>query len=182
MFVEFVEVLYLIILLAIGLIYVTDLHKLLTFPLPDSFGSLPVGVPWFGALGAVIISLSGMVDHRNDWDNSLIFWHLTRPLIGASLAIISVLIFQAGILAVAASPNPTPGVPQNLLYYLIAFLVGYREEVFRDLIKRLADVILTPGGGTSPTRYQYYKANHGRGSWGRQSNHYPGTVSPVPQM
>jgi hypothetical protein len=28
---------------------------------------------------------------------------------------------------------------------LIAFVVGYREELFRDLIKRVADVILTPG-------------------------------------
>ncbi len=29
-------------------------------------------------------------------------------------------------------------------------MVGYREETFRDLIKRLADVILTPGGGVPP--------------------------------
>jgi len=43
----------------------------------------------------------------------------------------------------------TPAVEllNNLLYYVIAFLVGYREETFRELIKRLADVILTPGPG-----------------------------------
>jgi hypothetical protein len=149
-FVSLIEVFYLLILFAIGLIYVTDLHKLLPLTLPDYFGSLPVGVPWFGALGAVIISLSGIVDHRKDWDPSLKFWHFTRPLIGAGLAIISVLIFQAGILAVASSPIPSKGAPPNLLYYLIAFVVGYREETFRDLIKRLADVILTPGGGVPP--------------------------------
>jgi hypothetical protein len=65
------------------------------------------------------------------------------------LAIISVLIFQAGILAVGSSPTSKSGTA-NLLYYLIAFVVGYREEVFRDLIKRVADVILTPGGGAPP--------------------------------
>ena len=36
---------------------------------------------------------------------------------------------------------------------LVAFLVGYREETFRELIKRLVDVILSPGAtrGTVPT-------------------------------
>ncbi len=151
-FVLLVEVFYLLVLFVIGLIYLTDLHKLLPFTLPDKFGPIAVGVPWFGALGAVIISLSGIVYHRNDWDPGWKFWHFTRPLIGASLAIIAVLIFQAGILAVASSPTAANGVtaPQNLLYYLIAFVVGYREETFRDLIKKLGDVILTPGGGTPP--------------------------------
>jgi hypothetical protein len=37
--------------------------------------------------------------------------------------------------------------PTNLLYYLVAFLVGYREETFRELIKRLVDIILSPGNG-----------------------------------
>lgn len=147
-FVLLVEVFYLLVLFSVGLIYLAGLLKL-----PDSFGSLPVGVPWFGALGAVIISLSGIVDYRQNWDPSLTFWHYTRPLIGASLAIISVLIFQAGILAVGFNPIPPQGgtVPKDLLYYLIAFVVGYREWVFRDLIKRVADVILTPGGGTPPS-------------------------------
>jgi len=147
-FVLLVEVFYMLVLLAVGLMYfIPSLRTSLLLFLPNSFGPLSVGVPWFGALGAVILSLSGIVDHRKDWDPSLIFWHFTRPLIGASLAIISVLIFQAGILAVASSPIPSNGgsFPPNLLYYLIAFVVGYRERIFRDLIKRLADIILTPG-------------------------------------
>ena len=53
--------------------------------------------------------------------------------------------------APTASPTPTPPakqnapIPSNLLYYLVAFLVGYREETFRELIKRLVDIILAPG-------------------------------------
>lgn len=159
-----VEVFYLLVLFAVGLIYLTGLRKLLPFTLPDSFGSLSIGVPWFGALGAVIISLSGIVDHRNDWDPSLTFWHFTRPLIGASLAIISVLIFQVGILAVASNPTPSQSVTAspNQLYYLIAFVIGYREEIFRELIKRLADVILTPGGGAPPPVISDIKPSHGK--------------------
>jgi hypothetical protein len=147
-----VEILYLILLFAIALFYLTDLNKLLPFAFPNAFGPIAAGVPWFGALGAVVISLSGIVDHRNDWDPSYKYWHFTRPLVGAALGVVAVLIFQAGILAVASTPSPPKGVtaPPNLLYYLIAFLVGYREETFRELIKRLADVVLTPGGGPKP--------------------------------
>ena len=151
-FIVLVEVFYLFVLFMIGLFYLTGLRSLIPVTLPDSFGQIPVGVPWFGALGGVIISLSGTVDHRKDWDPSLKYWHLTRPVIGAAVAIISVLIFKVGVLSVSSNPTPSPGVanPQNLLYYLIAFVVGYREETFRELIKRLIDVILTPGGGAPP--------------------------------
>lgn len=155
-----VEVFYLLVLFALALIYLipewrTALHIDIT-----SLGPLPLGVPWFGALGAVILSLTGVVDHRDDWDDSWNIWHFTRPLIGISLAIVSWVIFKAGILAVgpaaqnaALSPTTSTGTstgvtePSDLLYYLIAFVVGYREDVFRELIKRVADVILTPGGG-----------------------------------
>ncbi len=168
-FVVFIEVLYLLILFALALIYLTDLHNRLNVLLPASFGSLPVGVPWFGALGAVIISLSGAFDHRTDWDPSWNLWHFTRPLIGVSLAIVSWLILQAGILAVGSTAPGAqgPAVPTNLLYYLIAFVVGYREAVFRDLIKRVADVILTPAAsqpavGTPPLKVN--AINPARGS------------------
>jgi hypothetical protein len=155
-FVVFVEVVYLLGLFALAIYYAADPTSRLHTLLPSTPGSLPAGVLWFGALGAVIISLSGTFDHRNDWDPSWNLWHFTRPLIGMSLAIVSWLTFQAGILAVGSAPPPAANAsaPTNLLFYLIAFIVGYREQVFRELIKRVADVILMPssnGGGASTT-------------------------------
>jgi IPT/TIG domain len=154
-FVVAIEVLYLLILFVIAVLYVES-QNIFHTSLPPTLAGLPVGVPWFGALGAVIISLSGAFDHRNDWDATWNAWHLTRPLIGISLAIVAWLIFQAGILAVGSVPPATaaagngalaPGVtaPTNLLFYVIAFMVGYREAIFRELIKRVTDVILSPG-------------------------------------
>jgi hypothetical protein len=137
-------------------------------------------------LGAVLISLTGVFEHEHDWDASYWPWHVARPLIGVALGVVSVLILQAGVLAVgstpiqpgptptptpaatqSATPTPTPTptptgstpqnqppkIPTNLLYYLVAFLVGYREETFRELIKRLVDIILAPGDvkATAPT-------------------------------
>ena len=109
-----------------------------------NLGSIPIGVVWFGALGAVLISLTGIVEHADDWDPRFELWHLSRALIGAALAVVGVLIVQAGVLATGTNPaSSVPGAPRNLLYYLVAFLVGYREETFRDLVRRLVDLIFT---------------------------------------
>jgi IPT/TIG domain len=142
-FVVCIEVVYLLILFGIALDYLLDPGGSLHRTLGNSFGPMPVGVPWFGAVGAVVISLSGAFDHRNDWDPSWNLWHFTRPLIGVTLAIVSWLIFQAGILSVGDKTSVT-GTTSNVLFFLIAFIVGYREDVFRELIKRAADVILRP--------------------------------------
>src|SRR5579863_3242385 len=112
-FVVFVEVVYLLGLFAIAVYYIESPNSWLHEILPSTPGSLPAGVLWFGALGAVIISLSGTFDHRNDWDPTWNLWHFTRPLIGMSLAIIAWLTFQAGILAVGSTP-PAPGNPQGV--------------------------------------------------------------------
>ncbi len=149
-FVAAAELVYLLVLFALAVLYLTPWGASLN--LPDRFGPLPVGVPWFGALGSVIISLSGVFDHRDDWDPTWTLWHLTRPLIGISLAIVAWLTFQAGILAVGSVPGASNAAPPNILYYLIAFIVGYREQVFRELIKRVSDVILMPSSGAGPSQ------------------------------
>jgi IPT/TIG domain len=116
-------------------------------PRKDFFGPVPFLVPWFGAVGAVLLSLTGVFDHRGrDWNPDYCFWHWARPLVGAIVATISVLIFQSGILAVGGeTPNQAGGgTPKNLLYFIVAFIVGYREDVFRQLIRRIADIVLAP--------------------------------------
>jgi hypothetical protein len=50
---------------------------------PSSLGALPVGVPWFGAVGGTLISLTGIFKHPHDWKPSYELWHYARPLIGA---------------------------------------------------------------------------------------------------
>jgi hypothetical protein len=143
---------YLSLILALGLLFF--LKRQVLFFLPNSFGPVPVGVPWFGALGSVLISLTGVFEHEHDWDEGYWPWHIARPLIGVGLGVVSVLIMQAGVLAVGSAPQSDG--PKNLLYYLVAFLVGYREQTFRELIKRLVDVILSPGTspGTLPNLHQ----------------------------
>jgi len=134
------EVLYLLGLGAVAWLYFTDRLKL-----PGAIGSQPTaGVLWFGALGAVLLSLSGVFDHPHDWDPAYRLWHVARPFVGCPVGLVAVLIVQAGILTIGQNPTPDKSASKFVLYYIVAFIVGYREETFRALIKRLADVFLTP--------------------------------------
>jgi hypothetical protein len=197
-----------------GFWFLDDLHDPIA-------GVLPLGVPWFGALGAVTLSFYGVFDHNDHWDYKWNYWYVARPLVGIVLAIIAYFIFitlisstgltprtsgttstttsttlettttaepttaepttaqpsgtttgnsgntgsiyqpqPAGQPAAGqASPTSAPGetggaapAPSSLLpYYVLAFLVGFREDTFRTLIKRAADVLLGPGDPGVPS-------------------------------
>jgi hypothetical protein len=112
---------------------------------------VPLWVPWAGALGGVTISLVGVAKHAVDWDAPKYgYWHLSRPFLGAVCGTIGVLIVVLLLRSVtppAAGAHYTPGATGILA--VIAFVVGYREETFRDLITKVVDVILGPGDTTS---------------------------------
>jgi len=119
-------------------------------------GILPVAVPWFGALGAVTISLEGVFLWNHQWDKKFNYWHIGRPLFGAVLGIVAFFLF---VVIVTASGTPPKflepgGAPSStsakdfIIFYMVAFLVGYREQTFRDLIKRVTDLILKPSAET----------------------------------
>jgi hypothetical protein len=134
-----VEIIYLAILVALLIIY--GRWSSLRDWVPDPVGTIPLGVLWWGAVGAVTVSLTGIFDHRRDWDPYYRNWHLARPAIGAVMGGVAYLIFTTLIRSTDAAVQEK-GKP---VYYVIAFVVGYREETFRRLIKRVTDVLLEPG-------------------------------------
>ena len=134
---------YLALLLLIAGVYSRDFTRILLA------GILPLGVPWFGALGAVTISLEGVFLWNAQWSNKYNYWHIGRPLFGAVLGIVAFFIFFLIVSASGTTPKflqSNPPQPSDVIvFYVVAFLVGYREEAFRELIKRAMDMILKPG-------------------------------------
>ncbi len=109
---------------------------------------VPLSIPWFGAIGAITISLQAVFERRDDWDSSYNYWHLARPLVGSVLGIMSFLILSVIVTlagSTAPSPDSAPAIANMNIYHVLAFIVGYREETFRDLLKRVTDLILRPG-------------------------------------
>ncbi|MDX6717784.1 MAG: hypothetical protein QOJ63_38 [Solirubrobacteraceae bacterium] len=133
------EIAYLVILLGTFVLFKTS--DGVRDALPSRLGPLPVEVPWFGALGGALISLTGMFEHRSSWDHSYKYWHYSRPLVGAIIGSLgALLIFVLSDTASAGAATTTVTA-----FDVIAFLVGYREESFRELIKRVTDLLLKPG-------------------------------------
>ena len=149
---------YLLALNAVALLYAFHYQPVviggLTIPalrdlLPPSVAGVPISIPWFGALGAVLIGLYGIFDHSHrDWERGLNAWHAARPFTGAALGTVGFILFSSVIRATGLTPQPTEGVGK-LVYFAVAFVVGFREETFRQMIKRVADLIVGPGQGTT---------------------------------
>lgn len=132
---------YLGLLVGIFLLYQVSPNAL--EPLPDAFGPLPLGVPWFGALGGALVSLSGVFEYNRRWDPRFDYWHYSRPLVAGVIGSVGALLFYV----VVQTANSGQAHDLNLLVFdSVAFLVGYREQTFRLLIKRVTDLLLGGDG------------------------------------
>jgi membrane protease YdiL (CAAX protease family) len=109
--------------------------------LPDELGPLPFEVPWFGALGGSLISLAGIFDHNRGWDPKFNYWHYARPVVGAVIGSVGALLFY--VIGDLANSNPIR--VNATVFDVVAFLVGYREASFRELIQRATDLLIRPG-------------------------------------
>jgi hypothetical protein len=111
---------------------------------PAKVGPVPLGVPWWGALGGITISLTGIFRHASDWNPAYNNWHIARPILGAVMGTVGVLVFLTLIRSTGTQINTSADAGRPV-YDLIAFLLGYREEVFRDVLRKAVDVLLAPG-------------------------------------
>jgi uncharacterized membrane protein len=115
--------------------------------LPRTIGSqIPITVPWFGALGGCLISLSGIVDHGvKDWKRQYNYWHPFRPILGAIMGGIGCV-----LLLVTTEVSTTGTVHTDAAFYDgVAFVLGYAEASFRSLITNVTNVILKLGDTNS---------------------------------
>jgi hypothetical protein len=156
------DIVYLLVLLIAVVVYLNFYAQ------PEPWlvaGILPIGVAWFGALGAVTISLAGVFHYgERDWDPHFNLWHLGRPVFGAVLGVVAFFIYiiiirSSGSTPAYLAPVADAGGPEKdyIIYYVVAFLVGYREETFRELIKRVTDMILTSKPTSDATRQIAFK-------------------------
>ena len=137
------------ILYAVLMLVIAWLHRTGKFDLFETKEFLvPLSIPWFGAIGAIIVSLQAVFERRGeDWDPTYNHWHIGRPIIGAVLGVMSYLILSVIVTlggSTPPSPEQAPTIANLNIFHVLAFVVGYREETFRDLLKRVTDLILRP--------------------------------------
>lgn len=135
---------YLAALLALFVIYVT--WSSFRSHVPASFGQIPVGVVWFGATGAEIASLYGIFVHNKTWYTSYNYWHYCRPMFGAVTGSIGALMY----LVLLKLGSKSAITVDSLTFYAVAFVLGFADKSFMQLLQNVTNVIIKPGSSTSP--------------------------------
>jgi phospholipase C len=150
-FVLLAQVLWALGLLAIFLVFIHGRDRL---DLPRQFGQVPVEAAWLGAVGGLLSSLSSLPLSRGRWDPRFNYWHLFKPLMGAASGGVACLLVIVLVRTATSSPAPTL---DTTALNAVAFVFGYAEESFRELVKAVTDVFLKPGvpkpsspGGSAP--------------------------------
>lgn len=111
---------------------------------PDPSGSIPLAVPWWGALGGITISCAGVFRNARRWNNHYNSWHIARPFLGAVAGSVGYLVFIVIIRTTGASV-PSASAASRPVFDLVAFLLGYREEVFRELLLKCGGHVVSTG-------------------------------------
>lgn len=123
-------------------------------------GVMPLIVPWGGALGGVCIGIVGVTAHWSRWGNSpnppsrqalrWNGWYLARLPLGAAFGTVASLIVVLILGTVGTTDDGKIDVSPigSATLFVIAFIVGYQQDVFRRLVERVVEVLLGPGSAT----------------------------------
>jgi hypothetical protein len=132
------EMFYLLVLVAVLVVYKTD-HALRD-ALPP-LGPLPIQIAWFGAVGGVLAGLGGVFFYNAAWDSSYDYWHYSRPFVAGVVGGIGCLLFYVAILV--GSKNGVK--PDVTTFDALAFIFGFADESFRQMVAKLTRVLIGPG-------------------------------------
>jgi hypothetical protein len=125
-----------------------------------SLGRLPVGIVWFAAIGGSLVSLKGIFKHhKEDWSSNYNAWHMLRPWTGAVMGVLAAFFLLVSTELATVNPGAAgaSGGPPHLnpdVYYVAAFIAGFAEGSFRDLVERLTRTIFGPGNGQASAHPQ----------------------------
>lgn len=110
---------------------------------------------WSGALGGTTIAWWGIVKHtiRMDFDDQYQSWYWFKPLLGAIFGVVSVIIIQSGMVGLAQSDVT---VKNTSILHIVAFLAGFSERFFVQLIDRVMTALF--GGESGTTQVQVVEA------------------------
>jgi hypothetical protein len=99
-----------------------------------------LGSMTWGGLGGVIGAWLSLIKHiakDQDFDRQHTIWYINSPVMGIGIGAVIYLIMRAGLLSLS---GPGEAINSPLIIYLLAWLAGYQQNVFTDLVKRLLHV------------------------------------------
>jgi hypothetical protein len=136
--------LYLLALLATALWYIQDApFQRFLQPYPA------LRVAWWGAVGGVLANFETIARTADHWNRRVVPALLVRPATAAFFGGIGYVIYVTLVQASVSGPDQAVtqlGRTPTALGYVIAFALGFREQTFRELLKRVVDLLASAGG------------------------------------
>jgi hypothetical protein len=143
-FIFFLETFYLVVLVTVFVIDMTS--SSFRHNIPSTIGPLPVGIVWFGALGAVIASFRGIFAYNHQkWNSGYNYWHYSRPLIGAVTGSMGALIYWV-LISLGSQKAP---LIEPTTFYVAAFAFGFADWAFMAMLQNVTNAIIGPGSAAT---------------------------------
>jgi hypothetical protein len=95
-----------------------------------------------GALGGIVGALFALVRHistRLDFSRQYSMWYLTNPIMGMVWGGFAFMVMRAGMLSLTAGSEPQD-ITSAWTLYLLAFIVGFQQNVANDIIRRILKI------------------------------------------
>lgn len=103
-----------------------------------------------GALGGVTIVVWGLIKHTVDldFDPDYARYYYFKPILGAVMGLVAVLVILAGFVAVQGTVTVSSPLP----LYIVAFLAGFSERFFIRIIDRVTTALFGGEQAAAPPR------------------------------
>jgi len=104
-----------------------------------------------GALGGVVIAIWGLITHTTnlDFDRQFAVWYWFKPVLGALTGLVAVITAVAGLLAIQGQGAMPSSANGKMVLYILAFLAGFSERFFLDIVDRVMTALLSSGQSSS---------------------------------
>ncbi|MEW9702129.1 hypothetical protein [Paenibacillus sp. SI8] len=95
-----------------------------------------------GALGGALYGLRMFHEHYHDLTTQWVYWYLMRPVLCFGSAIVTIILFESGILLLQVGDSMAARIS-------VAFLTGFGYGKFMEKIRALTNTFFNGGGGGS---------------------------------
>ncbi|HBY09298.1 MAG TPA: hypothetical protein DEH22_16525, partial [Chloroflexi bacterium] len=104
------------------------------------------GCIMWGGIGGVVGALISLVKHLSidqDFDRQHLLWYVGSPIVGYGVGAVIYLVLSAGLLSLT---GPGQDISSPFIMYTLAWLCGYQQNIFTDLLKRVLKVFAVGEG------------------------------------
>jgi len=96
----------------------------------------------WGGFGGVIGALLALTKHiaiDQDFDKQHTWWYFTSPTMGIGIGAVVYLFMHVGLFSIVGTDST---IASPLIIYVFAWLAGYQQNVFTDLVKRMMKTLM----------------------------------------